>query len=631
MTLAMRRFLAASLCVLLASPVFAQQASDVNPVRPTGSLFRRPYMPVTVPAVRLGNSSRLGDLIRAGKLYLTLQDAIALALENNIDIESQRYDSSGWSLERALAGGALPGVPSGSSQAASVASGQGVQGSQAAAGVRLSGGSVGGGGNSNVTISQVGTVAQTYDPAFQESDTFSHKSFPEANTITSGNSLLIQNQRIYSGSYQQGFETGGSVNVSFSEHYLNENAPTDVLNPSVAPTASIQIQQNFLQGLGIAVNTKDIRVAKKNVAISDLNFRLQVERTITNLAGTYFNLVGDYDDFSSKKDALETAQKFLADTRRRVELGASAQLDVTTAENSVAQAQQALVNSDAAIKTAELQIKGLISRTGANDPLIRDVRIVPLDHIEITQADDIPAFKELFAKANAARADLQVSRANVEVSEISAIATVNGLLPTGVAIASKSNAGTAGTPKVVSTPYGSYSADKYFVGGMGTALGQIFGNNFPSQSAGAFVSLQAYDRVAEADYAIDQLTLRQQQLGVAKTTNQAQVEIMNATVAVRQARARYEAAVQNRILQQKLFEAEQKKFAAGESTAYNVTQQQRDFVAGQSSELSSLVTWKNSRINLDQTIGATLETYHVSIAEAQAGKVSKASVLPQTP
>jgi outer membrane protein TolC len=184
---------------------------------------------------------------------------------------------------------------------------------------------------------------------------------------------------------------------------------------------------------------------------------------------------------------------------------------------------------------------------------------------------------------------------------------------------------------VVSTPYGSYSADKYFVGGMGTALGQIFGNNFPSQSAGAFVSLQAYDRVAEADYAIDQLTLRQQQLGVAKTTNQAQVEIMNATVAVRQARARYEAAVQNRILQQKLFEAEQKKFAAGESTAYNVTQQQRDFVAGQSSELSSLVTWKNSRINLDQTIGATLETYHVSIAEAQAGKVSKASVLPQTP
>jgi outer membrane protein TolC len=169
------------------------------------------------------------------------------------------------------------------------------------------------------------------------------------------------------------------------------------------------------------------------------------------------------------------------------------------------------------------------------------------------------------------------------------------------------------------------------VGGVGSALGQIFRNNFPSQSIGVGMQIQAKDRVAEADYAIDQLSLRQQQLGLAKSLNQAQVDIMNSIVALRQARARYEAAVQNRILQQQLYEAEQKKFAAGESTAYNVTQQQRDFVAGQSTELSALVGWENARISLDQNnTGATLDVYHVSIAEAQAGKVARPSQLPAT-
>ena len=620
-----RQALASALCCL--APAWGQQA-EIVPQRPQAPVLWRPYLPVQVPPVRLANSSRLKDLIRGGKLYLTVRDAIALALENDIDIESLRYNDAEWRLERAQAGGALPGVPTGASLTSSVQSGQGVLGSQAAAGVKIGGASGGTAGTANVTVSQVGTVAQTYDPAVQESTTFSHKSLPQANAVTSGNSLLIQGQRIYTASYQQGFETGGSVNVSYNEHYLNENAPTDVLNPSVAPALSITVQHNLLQGLGVAVNTQGIRVAKANVRISDLNFRALVERTVANVAGTYYTLVADYEDLRAKQDAVDTARKFLDDTKRRVELGASARLDVTTAENQLAQSDQARVNSEAAIRQAELQMKGLISRTGTGDPLLAETQIVPLDRIEIAPSDEIPAFKDLVAKAVANRPDLIAAKANAEVSEISAIATVNGLLPSAVAILTKSNAGTAGTAKIVQTPYGSYTANKYFAGGIGTALGQVLRNNFPSQSIGAGMQLQALDRVAEADYAIDQLSLRQQQLGVAKTLNQAQVDIMNSVVALRQARARYEAASQNRILQQQLYEAEQKKFAAGESTAYNVTQTQRDYIAGQSSELGALVGWKSARISLDQTTGATLEVYGVKIGEAQAGKVERPSVLP---
>jgi outer membrane protein TolC len=622
-----RQVLALGLC-MFCTPLWA--ADDINPVRPQAPILWRPYLPVQVPPVRLANTPRLNSLIRAGKLYLTVQDAIALALENNIDIELQRYDASGWRVERAQAGGALPGVPTGASQTTSVASGQGVLGSQAAAGVRISGASGGSSGTTNVTVSQVGTVAQTFDPTVQDATTFSHRSLPQANAVTSGNTLLIQNQRIYTTSYQQGFETGGSINVSYNNHYLNENAPTDVLNPSSAPTLSITVQHNLLQGLGVAVNTQAIRVAKLNVGISDLNFRTQVERTVANVAGVYYSLVADYEDLAAKQAAETTAQKFLEETERRVQLGASAQLDVTSAKSLLAQADQARVNTEAGIQQAEIQLKTLISRTGLGDPAIAQVQIVPLDRLEIPASDDLPPFRDLVAQAMANRADLKAANANVEGSEISSIATTNGLLPSAVVIATKSNAGTAGTPQIVRTPYGNYTANKYFDGGLGAAVGQIFRNNFPSQSLAAAIQIQAYDRVAEADYAIDQLSLRQQQLGVAKSVNQAQVDIMNAVVALRQARARYEAAVENRTLQQQLYEAEQKKLAAGESTVYNVTQQERDLVNGKSSELDALVGWKNARISLDQATGATLQAYGVSIADAQAGKVPRTSSLPAT-
>jgi outer membrane protein len=619
----MKKNLAILLAVCL--PAWTQQHQDeINPVRPTGPVILRPYRPATIAPVRLGNSGRLHDLIRGGILYLTAQDAIALALENNIDIESDRYDATGWRLERAQAGGALPGVPTGASLTSSVASGQGVLGSQAAAGIKLSGANSGAGGSTNVTVTQVGTIAQTYDPTVQEATTFTHKTLPQPDAVQSVTSVLIQNQRIYTGSYQQGFETGGSVNVSYNEHYLNENAPTDLLNPSVAPSASISVQHNLLQGLGVAVNTRDIRVAKANIHISDLNFRTQVERTVTNVLGTYYSLVANYEDLRAKQEALQTAQKFLAETRRRVELGASAQLDIATAQSQTATAEQGRVNSLAAIRQSELQLKNLISRTGTGDPEIAAVQIIPLDRIPPPSSLETPPLKTLVTMALNNRSDLQAAKENANVSEMSAIATINGLLPSAIVIASKNNQGTAGVPRVVN----GQTADKYFVGGIGTALGQVFRNDFPTQSVSAGIQLQARDRVAEADYGIDQLSLRQQQLGVAKTLNQAQVDIANSLVALSQARVRYEAAVQNRILQQQLYEAEQKKYAAGESTTYNVTQQQRDLIGGQSSELSALVSWHNAKLNLDQNIGATLEANHVSLKDAETGKVARPSTLP---
>ena len=614
-------------CVL---PAGAQEAG-IEPVRPSAPILWRPYLPVKVPPARLGNSERLKILIQAGKLYLTAHDAIALALENNIDIELARYNPSlrAWNLERSLAGGALPGVPSGATQSASVANGQGVLGSQQSAGVSLPGSRGGSTGTANTTVSQVGPVTPVLDPSIQESNAFSHRSNPQANTVLSRTRNLIQGAHTYSGTYQEGFLTGGSLTVNYSDHYLNENAPLDVLNPSVAPALSFSVQQNLMQGLGIALNSRNITVAKMNLRMSDLNFKTQVSGTVVNVLNTYYSLVAGSDDLKARQDTLDTAQKFLDESRRRLELGALSQLDVTTAENQVAVSRLALINSQAALRQQQLQLKNLISRTGPGESLIAEVEIVPVDRLVIPASDDIPPLKELVQRALGNRSDLLVETANLKATEISNLGTINGLRPSAGVLATRSTAGLAGTPRTVTLPgISPFTADPYFRGGTGTALAQVFGQNFPTESIGAFASAQVHNRVAQADYGIDQLSLRQQQLLTAKDMNQAQVDVTNSVVALRQARARYEAAVQSRILQQQLLDAEEKKFNLGASTPYDVVVEQRDLAAARASELAALTTWQSARINLDQMTGSTLEANHISLAEAEAGKIAEPSSLP---
>ncbi|MES1260942.1 MAG: TolC family protein, partial [Acidobacteriota bacterium] len=360
-----RRALASSLCFVCCTPLWAQQQLSIEPVRPHAPFVTRPYLSAEVPPARLNNSGRLADLIRGGNLYLTAHDAVSLALENNIDIEVARYNPVmlAWRLERSQAGGALPGVPSGTSQASSNTAGQGVLGSQQAAGI--TGGNTGAvRTTTNATVTQIGPVTQTLDPIIQESTAFSHRSLPQSNATGSAVQVIVQNQRSYSGSYQQGFVFGGAITVSYNDRYLNENAPTDVLNPSVAPSLSFGLTQNFLNGFGSKVGGRNITIAKNNLSMSDLTFRTQVIRVVANVLNSYYSLVGDFEDVKSKQTALETAGKFLSETRRRLDLGATAQLDVATAQNQAAIALQALVNSQVALAQQEVQLKNLISRTG---------------------------------------------------------------------------------------------------------------------------------------------------------------------------------------------------------------------------------------------------------------------------
>ena len=610
----------------LASTIWAQ---DIAPVRPQAPVIIRPYLAVSVPPIRLANSARLSTLVRAGMLYLTAQDAIALALENNIDIEVSRYNPfiSQWQLERSQAGGALPGVPSGASQAGSVASGQGVAGSEAAAGVSVPGGRANG-ASSNATVSQIGPVTQNLDPIIQETSTFSHLSAPQADPVLSQVLNLVQTTHVYSGSYQQGLLIGGIASVSYSEHYLSENAPSDVLNPTVAPSVSFSLQQNLLRGFGIAANARTITVSRMNLNTTELNFKTQVISVVTQVLNAYYNLAADYEDLRAKRSASETAQGFLNDVKRQIDIGSVAPTDLIAAEASAATSAQAAVDSDVAARQQELTLKNLISRTGPADLVLANVRIVPIDSIAIPATDNLLPIDQMVRQALANRSDLASELAGEKANEVNSLGTKNGILPTLTAFGVESDAGLAGIPRTVTENGLSESANKYFAGGMGTALGQVFRRNFPTQSGGAFYQQPIRNRQAQADYSIDLLQLRQTQLSNRKDLNQVEVDVRNGVVALQQARARYDSAVKNRELQQQLFDAESKRFRLGASTPYNVALQERDLISAESTAVAALVAYSTARVSLDQTLGITLEANHISMDEVKSGKVQRISTLP---
>lgn len=649
-----KQFIAVGLCATCTGPLWAQ---EIAPQAPAGGFIFKSYNAAPIPSSRLANSSRFASLVRGNRLYLTAQDAIALALENNIDLESSRYNTliALSNIRRQQAGGPLPGVPSGASQVGAVASGQGVSGSQSAAGVSGSGGNGGGSSTVNATITQIGSSTPTLDPVFSDVQSYSHLSLPQALLTQSQTINLIENQRYYSESLQQGLITGGQVTLSYTDSYLNENAPTDVLNPSSSNSLNISFQHNLLQGFGRALNARNITIAKVNLTVSDLNFKQEVISIVVNVLNDYYGLSADYEDIKAKQSAFDVAQQFYQDNKKQVQIGTLAPLDVTTAESQMASTEEALVVSQTTLEQDQLQLKNLLSRNGLADPILSRVDIIPLDHISVPEKDDLPPVRELVRTAIVNRPDLEVNKLNLANSEASALNTKNAVLPTLVVLANAYDSGLSGAPRTVlvtgasgisngtSTlpagfvpcpanvgPRGSVCEipDPTLVGGIGNALGQIVQRHFPSESGGAFFGTPLRNRIGLADAAIDQLGLRQQALENQRTLNQVVVDVSNQSIGLQQARIRYKAAVQNRILEEQLLTAEQKKFSLGASTTYNVVQQERDLATAQSTEVAALVAYSQARVSLDQTLGTTLKANNVSIDEATKGKVERSSVMP---
>ena len=589
-------------------------------------VFMRPYLPTTTPPARTSNSARLKGLIRGGKLYLTVQDAIALAIENNLDLEVDRYGplTAEWNLKRVEAGGTLIGVTSANSATNQAVSGQGVIGSEVSAGLAPSnGGNVSTSAPQNVQ--QIGPITPNLDADFQNTSGYAHITTPQPNAIVSQTAALVDIHHVYNSFVQQGLITGGYVQVAANESYLKENAPTDILNPSVFPVVQITVVQQLLRGFGVAVNRRFITVDEKQIGGARETFRSQLLNITANVLNLYWNLVAADDEQRVRQRALESAQKFLDDTKKQIALGAEPRADIYRAESDVSTRKQDLAVARVNVEQQESLLKNAISLVGSEDPLVDAADIVPLDHVDIPDHEELPPLRDLLARALAKRPDVALTKLSDETGPILALGSANSLLPTLRGTYATWNIGQAGAPVPGN------GADPYYIGGLGNALGQVFRRNFYNQSARLSFNIPIENRAAQADYGIDQLQLRQGDLIERRNMNQIVVDISNQMTAVRQARSRYNQAVDSRALQEQILDKEQQMFNFGAAQIADVVTARNALLASQVTETQARATYARARVALDQVLGETLETNHVSLDDGLNGHVSRESKLPETP
>jgi outer membrane protein len=609
-----------TLCALILIPsVCAQQQ--------TFSFLTGKYRLAPVPPVKMANSGRLETLLRAGRLYLSLQDTIALALENNLDIELQRYGPqiADTQVLRARAGGFAQGVSTSitagpvSAQAGGVAQ-SGVSGNPSTQASAASATAVG-----NTVITQSGPPIPTFDPAFVGSASWAHQTIPESTVFIAGVDDLIQRQDNSAFTYQQGFQTGTSISVGLNNSTSVGNSTTTLFNPVTSSSMGITVTQHLLQGFSLAVNQRQIQIAKNNRELADLTFKLQVITTVAAVMDLYWDLVTFNENVRVQQQAVATSTKLFEDNKKQVDAGMMAPIEVVRAEAQQATDQQNLTLAETQVLQQETILKNALSRNGVASPAVADARIVPTDRIRVPDVEPITPLQDLTATALAARPELAQNRIQVTNQQITLHGSKNGLLPTLDLVAGTTNNALAGQinslPSTLPFSFGLPSPQ--FVGGYGTVLKQLFARDYPNYSAGFNLTIPLRNRAAQAQAINDELTLRQLQIGVQRLENQVRVDVQNAVIGVRNARAQYQAAVKARVLQEQSLDAEQKKYAAGASIIYNVILTQRDLAAARLSELSAEASYAKSRVELERVTGQILNDNSISLTEAFQGTVSR--------
>ena len=617
------RLLAVGCVSLLAlNPAVAQDEIRVNtPVPSRLSWLTQPYQARSVTPIRLNNSSRLESLTRAGILYLTAQDVVALAIENNIDVEVQRYGPllAQEVLKRAKAGGALRSVGAGVAAGPSSVSLQGV--SLNAGG---DGGGAGGVGSGGGIVTQLGPSIQSLDPTLSGLVNFAHNTAPQSNTVISGTTSLVTTTRTYQATIAKYWEYGTNAQLSYSSNRIKVNSQLFALNPYTSGSLDFQITQNLLQGFGTAVNTRNIRVQKNNVKFSDLQFKQQLVTTVSAVLNLYWDLVSFSENVRARRQSVATAKQLFDDNKRQVELGSLAEIEITRAESQLYAAQQDLVIAETNYLQQETVLKNALSRGGVSAAGIDSVRIVPLDRIVIPPADDVKTVDDLVKEASGHRPDVEQSRVNLDSNKINLVGIRNGLKPTLQAFAQLTNNGLSGDLNPLITNAAGLA---YLAGGYGNFLAQIARRNYPNYSAGFSLNVPLRNRAAQSDYVTSQLELRQNELNYQKTINQVRVDVQNALIGLEQARSRYDAAHKSRELSEITFNNDQKKYSLGAGTAYQVVQDQRDLATAINSEVQAMANYTHAKISLDQALGRTLEVNNITVEEGLSGRAGYQSTL----
>jgi outer membrane protein TolC len=593
--------------------------------------FTIPFVVRKVAPVNFTNTTRVRDLIRAGNLYLSLADALALAVENNLDIELQRYsfpvaDSD---VLRAQGGGLLRGLlytlnetPTGiggpNSPLVTTAATQNTPGTTVATNANelalL--------GEPQVNYSTQGTLPLSngsqipaYDPFLTGQYNWQHFNTPQLTSAFAQNGDLTGNVQTANAGFNQGFSTGTNINASFVNSRESTDSLSNSFNPFLNSGLGLNVTQPLMRGFGREVNRRFIRIAGNEEKITSLLFRQQLIATVYGVVRLYTDLVSLAEDVKVKQDTYQFAQTLLQNTQESVDQGTQAPIELTRARAQVSATLQDLINSQGLLDEQAAILKNVITRVGSEDPDVRRARIIPTDTLDIpgAEADEARPVEDLLAEAYRQRPDLAQAGLQTENVRISLEGSRNALRPELDLVGTAQSNALAGAANGLNAgiPAGA------FIGGYGTALDQIFTAKNPTVAVGLQLTLPLRNRVAQADAVRDELQLRQTQIRERQLRNQAQLEVEDALIGMRRARASYQAAVQTRQLQEESLQAEQIKFMEGASTSFFVIQYQSYVAQARSTELAAKGAYLKSRAAMQRALGSILDDNGISFDAAR--------------
>jgi outer membrane protein TolC len=586
------------------------------------------YRPSMVPQPNLANSPRIDSLIHDGVLEISLSDAIELALENNLDLAIARYNIpiARADVLRTQAGGTFRGVNTGVVQNTPGGGIGGFGSGSSGAGAGGTTGGAGGAGTGAAGLVQstlgTGTIVSSYDPMISGTLSYNNLTQPLSNISIYGVQSLHTDTITGDVSYAQAFPTGTSLSVAFNNDRITTNSIYTYLLPELDSSLQVTLQQQLLAGFGLGPNLRYLRIARNNQKISDQAFQLQVITTVTQIANMYWDLVASYEDEQVKSRSLDFANKTLADGRKQLQLQAIPEMDVLKDEAEVANREQDLTIARTTLQFQELLIKNALTKN-LDDPILEAMPVRPV-HV---RTDDVLATpptetQEIIAEALSHRIELSESSIDLQNREISRKAANNALLPSLDAIAGYGGIGLAGLANPAA--HVSSMAPTNYAGAVTNALS----NTSPDYYVGLSLNIPLRNRIAKSDRYRSELEARQAELRLQQLKKQIRIEVRNAQYALEQSEARVLSAGKARDLAQKTFDITAKEQQLGAGSAYQTLASRRDLAAAESALLAARTAYEKARIELDRSVGRTLETNSISIESARTGVQSAALQTP---
>ena len=600
-------------------------------------LFPNPinlYTPTNVPLPRLGNTPRLDQLLRDGKIYLSLSDAVLLALENNFDIAIARInlDIADTDILRAKAGSFLRGAPTGLVANTLGGSGSTVTGGGGPGGTSSGSGGAGSGANGLVLSTNGGGAApENLDPTLTSNLEYEATTTPSTSAFT-GSTPVKSTTSTFNFGYTQGFLTGTQLGVTFNNSRGTNTNPFNTYSPLINTSFRATATQHLLQGFGPGINGRFIVQAKNDRRITDSAFRQQLLYTVNQVENIYWGLVSAYEDEQAKERALAQSTQLTEDNRRQLQIGTLAPLDVVNSDSAVAADRQALVASQSNLEYQQLIMKQATARN-LEDPVLANAPVVPTDRVGLDRLpEEDMSVEDLVKQAYVDNPQIEQAVLSMKNNEITIKAEKNGLLPTVDAYAFYGASAVSGSQSqyLDCTALGAFGggACPYPTVGYDTAIGNLFNNNAPDRGVGVNITIPLRNRVAQADQARSQMEYRQAQMRLQQLYTQIRIQVINGQYALTNDRAQVTAAQASRDYAAQSLDAEQKKLKLGASTSALVLQQQRNMATAENTLISATAAYAKDRAALLQLLSNTLDRYGISITEAATGVLTTAPVIP---